>query len=191
MPNGRCRMHGGTSTGRPMTAGGRFSKFLPARLAARYEEARKDAQLLSLSDDLAVLEARLCELLGTLDTEESAAGWARALGLYETALKEGRGPKATAALRELGAVLKAGLGAAAKWAEVDEIMEQRRRLSEAEVKRLAAMGQFITATEGNLLIAALVRAVHENVDDADARRRIARDVARLLGRPAPGEPLRH
>lgn len=173
-----------------MTAGGRYSKFLPLRLAARYEEARRDPQLLSLADDLAVLESRLCELLHALDAEEVAAQWGKALVAWQgvksaAAVKDER--KRLEHYRELDGLLTLGSGQAEQWAEIAEVMEQRRRLAETETRRLAHLQQFVTAQEINLLIAATIRTVQEHVADPGARARIAVELARLLDRPAsPG-----
>jgi hypothetical protein len=72
LESGRCRYHGGRSTGpHTLAAGGHYSKYLPRRLAARYGEALTDPELNSLRDDQAVLEARLCELLQGLEADEA------------------------------------------------------------------------------------------------------------------------
>lgn len=187
-PNGRCRMHGGNHTGRGTFKDGRYSKYLPVRLAARYEEARKDAQLLSLSDDLALLESRLCELLQALDTDDVAAQWGKALTVWQGA-KEAAGAKNHAKqaeyFRELDGLLVRGADQAQQWAEIAEVMEQRRRLAETETRRLVHLQQFVTAQQVNLLVAALIRTVQTHVDDPGTRARLSVELARLLHREPP------
>ena len=51
---------------------GRYSKYLPTRLAGRYEEARADPELLALRDDIALLDTRVAQTVAALDTGESA-----------------------------------------------------------------------------------------------------------------------
>ena len=67
MPNGRCRMHGGKSLGgiaSPNFKHGGYSKFLPVRLGDNYQEAMADPELLALRDDIALLDARVHDLMG-------------------------------------------------------------------------------------------------------------------------------
>lgn len=187
MPNGRCDKHGGKSTGHGTLKHGRYSKFLPVRLAARYEEARQDVQLLSLSEEMALLDARLAEVLEGLDQAESALGWQKAFDVWEKA-KGADQAERLALFRELDDLLRHGLGQQQKWQEVATIMELRRKLAQTEAKRLADMQQFITAQQANLLVAALIRVVQENVDDGRTRQRISIELARLLDRPAPLGP---
>jgi hypothetical protein len=73
-----CRMHGAkTPRGPdlPQFKSGRYSNFLPTRLAATYRNAAKDPELLSLHSEIALLDARMAELLGRVDTGESGALW--------------------------------------------------------------------------------------------------------------------
>lgn len=83
MANGRCRIHGGATPGgfaSPHFKTGRYSKVLPAALRDRYEQARGDEDLLSLRDELALVDARIGEVLqGKLDDTR----WSEALGLIE------------------------------------------------------------------------------------------------------------
>ena len=53
MANGRCRMHGGAATGRPIIHG-RYSKSLPADLKDRYEYFKADPDILSLKPEIAL-----------------------------------------------------------------------------------------------------------------------------------------
>src|SRR5438105_15788682 len=111
MPNGKCRLHGGLIPADAALKHGRYSKFLPRRLAARYEEALKDEQLLDLSHELALLETRLCDLLGGLDTIAGPETWLRASELW-TQAKAANGLQSLSReeLAELDAALSAGPG---------------------------------------------------------------------------------
>src|SRR4051794_509990 len=71
-PSGRCRLHGGASLrglAAPAWKSGRHSAYLPTDLRARYLRARGDPELLSLKDDLSLVDARIGELLGRLTPE--------------------------------------------------------------------------------------------------------------------------
>ena len=74
-----CRMHGGKTPRGPASVhykDGRHSRFLPARMFAAYKAAGLDPELMSLRQDLALLEARLIDVLQRVDTGE--AGWSGA-----------------------------------------------------------------------------------------------------------------
>src|SRR4051812_28697546 len=78
MPNGRCRMHGGKSLSGPASptfTTGRHSKYLPARLLARYQEMTQDAELLALRDEIALIDARISDVLQRVERGESSRIW--------------------------------------------------------------------------------------------------------------------
>lgn len=82
MANGRCYMHGGKAlvgTANPAFKTGRYSKYLPARLTERYHEALADTELLALRDEIAVLDARLSEVLA----EDDPVGWPDVVAIME------------------------------------------------------------------------------------------------------------
>jgi hypothetical protein len=73
-PSGRCRLHGGKSPrglASPLTKTGRYSRDLPTRVAARYESALADPTLLSLRDDVAVLQAAITDVMAEIRDAES------------------------------------------------------------------------------------------------------------------------
>lgn len=71
MPNGRCRFHGGLSLVGPASGTfkhGRYSKLLPKGLAAHYSAARSDRELLGLREEIALVDARMMQLLEQAST---------------------------------------------------------------------------------------------------------------------------
>ena len=61
-----CKIHGGdTPVGlaAPNFKTGRYSKYLPAGLAERYVAARTDPELLSLRDEIGLVDTRITEVL--------------------------------------------------------------------------------------------------------------------------------
>src|SRR5690606_6632650 len=66
MANGRCRIHGGkTPTGiaLPHTKTGRYSKYLPPDILERYHTALSDNDLLSLRDEIALVDVQIQAVL--------------------------------------------------------------------------------------------------------------------------------
>lgn len=88
MANGRCRLHGGATPAGIASANfrhGRYSKDLPARLAARFTEAQADPELLSLRAEIALIDARTNELLAGIgsDSVRAAQVWPEIMAGFE------------------------------------------------------------------------------------------------------------
>ncbi len=74
----RCRIHGGASPrgiASATFAGKGFSKDMPTHLLANFVAAVQDPLRLDLTNQAALLEARMMELIGTLDTGEAGSIW--------------------------------------------------------------------------------------------------------------------
>jgi hypothetical protein len=181
-------MHGGRSPfgiNHPTTKHGRYSRYLPDRLAGRYLEAQSDGELTSLREEVALIDARLADVLGRVDSNEAGTLWAaigKAVGGYREAEAEGTAglAKRAKAIDLIEGLCSEGREDYAAWAEVLELIERRRKLAETETKRLAALGQLITAERAMLLLAAVVDVVRRHVDDRDALAAISRDVVSLV-----------
>jgi len=196
---GVCNIHGGKSLSgiaSPALKTGRYSKHLPVRLMEKYDAARQDGNLLALRDDLALLDARMEDMLGRVDTGESGELWASLVASLaecqkcrlklDSARRSGDAKKQTEAESSLTDALDAmqllaqgGLSDYAAWSEIKSLLEQRRKISETEQKRLVAMQQMITASEALLLQAALLDIIKRNVTDRDILSIISRDIDAL------------
>lgn len=180
-----CRVHGGmTPSGlaSPHYKTGKYSRVLPARLSARYEEARQNAALLELRDEIGLVDARLADLLGRVDTGESGAIWQALKGAY-TALLVARAAsdtkKMSEALSQIGDLITRGHADYAAWNEIAAVLEQRRKLVESERKRLIELQQTITTNQAMVLVTALLSSIKEHVTDRQALSRIQNDFIRL------------
>lgn len=181
--NGRCRMHNGHGRNSGLTNGryrsGRYSRNLPPRLAERYDAALADEELLTIRDEVALIEARLSDVLSRVDTGEAGALWKEAGDLYAL-LSDSDVEKAYAAQRALGDVLLRGRGDWAAWAEVGRLVDQRARLVAAEQARLKTLEQTITAEQAMLLLSAVDDAVRRHVADPDILAAISSELGRLV-----------
>jgi len=185
----RCRFHGGRSP-RGIAAGsykhGRYSKDLPTRLAARAEEAIQNPALLEFREDIALLDARLGELLKRVDSGESGQLWRNLRGAwrrFEKAWKSTDVEQIATAIEELGAVIRAGSSDYAAWGDIRSVLEQRRRLVESEHKRLIAAETMITADRALLVFGAIGQIIRSHVHDRSVLESITRDVGDLLDIP--------
>lgn len=184
MPNGRCRMHGGSSpTGlaHPNTTHGRYSKHLPTRMLATYEHAQQDPELLDLRDDIALLDARLSDLLKRVDSGESGQLWKDLRAAWKAVTTATTEDERSMALAELGPLIARGYMDTQAWGEIASLLERRRRLVESERKRLIEMQQMMTMSQAQLLIARLYDVVAQHVSDRTTLAAIGAGLQALAG----------
>ena len=178
-----CHIHGGKSLSGVASAtyqNGRYSKYLPDRLIERYKQGIGDEQLLVLTDEIALLDSRLADLLSRVDTGESGSLWSSLISAW------GKFKAATATVDqlkyqlEIDFIIDAAQGDYQAWGEIHSLIDQRRRMVESERKRLVEIQQMITAKEAMTLIAAIQGIVLENVKDEATIRRISSAVNGLI-----------
>jgi hypothetical protein len=146
MPNGRCRLHGGLTPAGPASVHykhGRRSRYLKAlrgEMKDAYKAALKDERLLEAKDEVALLEARVGELLGQLTTEP-APPWGRvvdALVACEHARARGS-DKDGGAFAALARLIRTGADAArsraAVWRELRDTIGEKTRTARVEHRR--------------------------------------------------------
>lgn len=185
-----CRVHGGATPrglASPHYKTGRYSKALPARLAARYAEAEADPRLLELRDEVALTDARLGDLLSRVDTGESGALWQslQALRMEVIACKRaGDSVGQTVALNALLDTVGQGHADYRAWAEIGGVIEQRRKLVESERKRLVEMQQTLTVERAMLLIGAISGVIKAHVHDRTTLAAIGRDIESIISADA-------
>src|SRR5581483_3937130 len=187
LTNGRCRYHGGKTphgVKSPHFKHGRYSKYLPTKLAARYTEAAADKDLLELHAEIALIDARLSDVLERIHKGESGTLWEQ-IGIEFDKFKRAQVIKDTdearAALAALDRLITEGIADYAAWKEVFELVEQRRKLVESERKRMVEMQQMISMERALILIGAIGETIRRHVADNQSRQRIAADIARLVG----------
>ena len=196
MPNGRCRMHGGKSLkglAHPGYKTGRYSKYVPSRLLDRYEQAASDPELLNLSEEIALVDSRISELLESVDAGESGRLWRGLSGLRRKFLDAQRAQDQEGMAAALSEILN-GIGRGAqdweRWGEIADFLERRRRLVESEQKRRIAMHLVVKVEQAvdamNQIADAVRDAVLEHVDDGAVRRLVLSDVQSSLDRYLAG-----
>lgn len=187
-----CRFHGagtpskGKLGGRPIKTG-RYSKHLPTRLAARYNEAQNDPDLLQLRDEVALLDTRIGELLVSLQDGDTRKLWTDLqdawsdleMAQVETDPERKR-IKTNEALGKIGRIVKRGNGIYQSWHEIYGVVDQRRKTVESERKRLVEMHQTITVERLILLMTAIAGIVKSHVDDTRTIRAIEHEIQGLL-----------
>ena len=187
MPNGRCRMHGGANPrglAHHSTKHGRYSKDLPTRLAGRFEEAINDSELGTLKSEIALLDTRIGEMLSNIDTEQYGDIWKQTSDSFhnlKAAVNSKDGSMMLAALNDMDAAIKRGYSDMSTWDNIIKVIEQRRKLTDSERKRLVDLQQMITAEQSMLLITTLMRAVKTHVTDKRVLSAIANEIRVVTG----------
>lgn len=188
-----CPSHGGRSlrgAGHPkFKAGGRLNKFsnvLPRRYAERVERLMLDPHYLELRSHIAVVDARIMAQFERLERSgESGAAWEaaqrslaemrEALAAMLDSLGVAGSPELDSAVDTLGAAVERGAGEEKIWRECLETLEQRRKLSETDAKRIERERAYLTAEQALVLTSQLAEIV------ADGFNRLVKEVAEAVG----------
>jgi len=180
-----CYHHGGKvpqGIALPQTKHGRYSKHLPTRMLATYEAAKIDPEFLATRDEIAVIDARLVDLLKRVDTGESGATWKQLrseFNEFQKHMAAGETADMRTALFTMTALIQSGGSDEAAWADVRSVINQRTRLVESERKRLVEMQQMVSSDQAMLMVRSLVASVRDHVRDPEILRAISDDLSRL------------
>lgn len=176
----KCHKCGGKSlsgVAHPNYKHGRYVKSLPTQLAQRAEEARNNPRLLSLTEEIALVEARLAQLLGSLGTGESGATWRalrEALEAFSRAMGSGDMAGMDTHFTTMRDLVTRGSADAEAWVEIERLLDTRRRLAQAEVKTLQGLQQLVTMQQLTHFLGAMtnaaVQAVQRHADSASGRK---------------------
>jgi hypothetical protein len=161
---------------------GKYSRFLPSRLFATYQDAAHDPQLLELRRDIALTDARIVDLLQRVDTGESGAIWRQAqaaMAQFRRAQAQGDVEAMPRALGQVDRLLTQGHADYAAWDEVLALIEQRRKLVESEQKRVTTATEGLTVERAMTMLAQVVGIIERHVSDRGILQRIALDMQAL------------
>ena len=185
MENGRCRLHGGKSLrgiASPRWKDGRYSKYLPTNLQAKYQEALTDRELLALIDEIALLRTRQFQLLKRVDTSEAREHWDNIEGYVNRLIKAvqvGDKDGATVSLQNLRDAVASAKADYALWGEIVDMVERIRKLSETEAKRRKDMQLMIQAEDAMNLVTAMAILAREYVPK-DKLQKYSDELTRML-----------
>ncbi|MDM7940158.1 MAG: hypothetical protein QUS07_07440 [Methanothrix sp.] len=181
-----CKNHGGKTPVGIAAANfktGRYSKYLPDNLIEKFKESQSDPELLSLRDDIALIDSRLgflLERITKLKTEELWEELNDKMDDLEDTTYTGSIQDIQKGIREIKTLLSNGTDARKTWVEIYGVLEGRRRLVESEEKRLVSMQQIITTERAMLLLAGITDTIKRHVTDVRQLDAIANDLRRLV-----------
>lgn len=182
-PNGRCKYHGGKSLpgiANPQFKTGRYSKHLPARLVATYEETKEDPTLLELNDEIALIHARAVDLIKRVDSGESGNLWRKLQLSYEALTHAETAEDQLLAMQELSHLIKQGAADYAMWEDIGKQVDRKQRLVESQRKRAQELQHNMPLDQLNFILGALLNAIVKYVADRDTRAAIQAEFNRVL-----------
>lgn len=181
-----CAVHGGKSPKGAASAlfkTGKYSKYLPARMLAAYESSLNDPQLLDLKQSVALIDARLTDLLSRVDSGESGALWMAVVGTYNHLRKTYRGGdhvqimKAFAVMDE---VINKAIDDYAAWGEIGQLLDARRKHVETQ-QRVELQGErAVPAEQLMTFMGAVLHLIQTSVSSQQEKQRIADGIDRLI-----------
>lgn len=185
-------MHGGKSLlgpGSPHYRTGAYSKFLPSRMAADFNAALHDPELVSLRKEIATVDARIIDVLKRVDTGEAGVIWQAAQAAMarfdrEWGKKDGHGMEV--ALGEMRRLMTQGSSDWATWrVVVAELIESKRKLVDSEQRRISLTHESLTIDRAMLLLSTIVQILQRHISDRAILGAIAADIqATVLMRKA-------
>lgn len=188
-PNQKCRMHGGRATHAIGTNNsqfkhGRHSKYLPSQLDTLYREALANPDLLELADHIALLEARIQSILAASAAGDPVPRWSDLRAQFDrlaTAVLAGKADEINVELASIFATFDAGAKWDSTWEQVQDTLEQLRKLTDTEVKRKKELNQMVPIERVVILMAAVGNAVKRHVSNPAEIQAVYRELAMLHG----------
>lgn len=180
LENGRCKYHGGMTlkgVESPNFKHGRLSKYLPVKLAKKWEDLSEDMDRLSLKNEIGILDVRLAELVERSGELKGKQDWKYLRTLfnkYLQAQKSGETDTELSALRDMEAMIEAEMEDYNLWGEIENLTDKRRKLVESERKKMLESEQYVPIEQVMVLIGALTDIVTQEVREEEAIRKISR-----------------
>jgi hypothetical protein len=172
---------------------GRRSKYLSSakgELAKAYRASLRqdDESLLSLREDVALLESRVGDLLKSLYSSAKAPPWGSVVDLLvdaEMALRSKDQAKFRQKFAKLGRVIREGAEAAGNrdrvWESILLTLDQKSRTSGQEVRRQLASAEYINSQVALFIFTSILETVktvaHNRLSDSSEAKRLVAEVA--------------
>jgi hypothetical protein len=189
MANGGCRHHGGKALGgigQPSYKDGKKSRNMPTRLLARFNEIMNDPNYLEGRESIALMDARVEDLLGRADSGESLEAWTKAKGCLDR--RDGArefGFDGEQEIVTLRAIIDGALGDYSAWRGIAEAVEVQRKLRDTERKRIADAGGMLKLEDILKVMGNMLDVVATHVTDLKVRQMVQDAAAEAFGRGVP------
>jgi hypothetical protein len=191
MANGRCRMHGGKSLAGPANPAwkhGRHWQVLPLQLRERFERALGDPELLSMTPEIAAMDARVSQLMERLSTGESGKAWRKlqeAWVDYADAKAEGDVERRDEAYARREHLITRGAADEEVWTELTALWRDRPQYVGEERQRMIDAQAYTDVGRLAPLFGVLAEALVQHGPDRQQRQGVVLVMQKVLGREAP------
>lgn len=175
----KCHKHGGkTPVGiaSPNWKTGRYSKYLPQRLAGKYQEISGDTEYLNLKDSIFLADTRIATILQDMQAEISSDLWGKitkAFDDFKDATRAKDMAKASVAMSKMDAIVKQGYSDIPAWQEIGFWIEIRRKLCETQFKHIIAIEGMVPVSEMMAFLSKLSNTIKKHVRDQGSLNAIA------------------
>jgi len=192
--NDRCRWHGGLVPPALLAQPpqnlntGKWSNAVPTHLLVRYSFSAMDPQYRSLRSELALLDARIEDLLGSLGTGNSPDSWKKLTQIHGRVVEsiENHNPDEQArAFTELELIIAHGNADTTIWANIQALIEQRRRLIDSENRGDSLRRVYVQPEEAAAYTELLLQIVRHHIPDPATCEAINTEFTQVLGLPSP------
>lgn len=174
---------------------------LPTGLAAHYQKARQNPELVKLTEQIALVDAKTYELLEQMARAESPGAWVRletlTRELHESFVGFHRATQAKntgAAMEQLRALeagiaasmdlARTGVGASLHWKDITAQIGLRKALVDSEVKRANQAHEMVSRDKAVGMLGFIAHSIARHVTDLRQRQAVVNDIRTLL-QPAP------
>ena len=187
-----CNIHGGkTLRGKAHPAfkdgrrskAGRYGDALPERLFDAYTRTIDDPHVIHLTSELALLDARMHELLAQIDQGDPMTALQEIKEAYDAfAAQETKGDVSgmSAALDELRTAILKERPDTGVWAQIIEIVDARRRVANTQRRIIMDEQNVVTAAQAMTLAQTLVSIIRDRVRDPNVLQAIKEDFAAVM-----------
>jgi hypothetical protein len=179
MENGRCRLHGGLTPkgiASPHFKTGRYCKDkIPGAIREGYERAIADPDRLAVYEEVAILHARVQQLLNRLPNMDTSHRFAQVAGAWKKLREAQRNKSAEGVILAMGALdelIETGLSESQDddriWQEILSTFNVLRRLTVAETNRQVRMKALVSTEDAMRFARSILFAVQQHVHDPKA-----------------------
>lgn len=183
-----CPMHGGNTlmgAAHPRYVQGNYTRAVPPRLRDKYQALLENAEQLTLTHEITLLESRLEELVERIGSGDTQRTWK---DIHTTwldfmrAIRKGDTAQQQALLPEINQLVTKGYGESQAWIEMSSLISQIARLKNDERRRIVEARQVTGVDHVMALLTANLDAITKSVQrhaDEETAAAILRDAARI------------
>jgi hypothetical protein len=170
---------------------GAGSSFQITRLAAKYNEMRKDGKLLSNRHSVEIIDHRVMQLVERIDANDAPDRLNKLQKLWNEMREleaNKRDVEATLVKTQIDDQFAAAREDYLSWGQMFNVLDVRRKMIDSEVKIAKDMHAIMTAEDGMDLAKKLLACVLQVVNEPNQLKAIQFEFAKIIGDTPGGKP---